>query len=109
MRLPSFFTISSNTDAGQVQAVTSSVANVTLNRGVYKIAAMNVDLLWKLGSTDVTTSTGSFLGTSDQEVIRVESNSTKFSFIRTAAATADGKINIVPVELFSLPEGDYRV
>lgn len=102
------FTISSNSDAGTVTAVTSAVGSTTLAKGLYKIAAVNVDFLWKLGSTNVSVSTGAYLASGDQEVIRVDADSTKLSWIRATHASADGQINIVPVEIYEIPGQDYR-
>lgn len=106
-RLLSFYTISSNTDPGAVTACTAAATTQSIAKGIYKLAAMGSDLLWKLGSVAVTTTTGAYLAAGDQEVIHVLT-ATSISFIRTAAATADGNINIVPIELFDTPTGDYR-
>lgn len=108
-QLINFFTISSNTDPGLVSAVTAAAGFVAaLPRGLYKIAAMDVDLLWKLGPADVTAATGSFLAAGDQEVIVVKEQTLRLSWIRAAAATDDGEINIVPVEIFDVPGQDLR-
>lgn len=106
--LNNFYTISDNTDVGAVTAVTAVVASVTLAGGLYKIAAMGTPLLWKLGSTNVTAATGSYLAAGDQEVIYVAADNTKLSFIRSADATADGQINYVPVAILEFPNGDLR-
>lgn len=106
--LTNFFTISDNTDTGVATAVTAVVASVTLAGGLYKIAAMGTPLLWKLGSTNVTNATGSYLAAGDQEVIYVAADNTKLSFIRSADATADGQINYVPVAIWEFPGGDLR-
>jgi hypothetical protein len=102
------FTISSNADPGVVDTVTAVVASATLNAGVYKIAAMGTPIMWKLGSTDVTTTTGSYLAAGDQEVIFIEADSTKLSWIRSSDATADGYINYVPIQIVEIPGRDYR-
>ena len=102
------FTISSDADPGTCIATTAAVASVTLAKGVYKIAAVRTDMQWKLGPTNVTVNTGAFLGAGDQEVIRVGAAGTKLSFIRQDYATNDGKINIVPIEIYELPGQDYR-
>lgn len=107
-KLTNYFTISSDTDTGTVSACTAAAASATLAAGVYKVAAMGTPMLWKLGPTNVTTSTGSYLASGDQEVIYVEVDNTKLSWIRSPDATADGNINYVPVQLVDLPGRDYR-
>lgn len=104
-----FFAISNNTDTGSVTAVTAAAASVTVtSAGIYKIAAMGQPILWKLGSTNVTTSTGSYLAAGDQEIILVDTANTKLSFIRSPDATADTKINLVPMQIFEVPGRDMR-
>lgn len=107
-KLISPYTISSNADPGVVAAVSATPASTTLPSGLYKIGAMSVDLLWKLGSVNVSNSTGSFLAAGDQEVILILTGSTKLSYVRTAGATADGQINIVPVQIYEVPGRDLR-
>jgi hypothetical protein len=80
---------------GVVIPTTAVVDDVTLDYGWYKIAAMGEPLLWKLGPTDVTVTTGSYLAAGDQELISVLADGTKFSFILSSEAAADGEINIV--------------
>lgn len=96
-------TQSDNANPGQVLDVTDVVDDVTLNYGYYKIAAMTVGLLWKKGSADVTVTTGSFLGANDQEVIFIEADNTKLSYIRDPGATENGRINIIFVNITEIP------
>lgn len=84
-----------NTNPGTVVPTTAVVDDVTLAYGWYKIAAMGEPLLWKLGSTDVTVVTGSYLAAGDQELISVLADNTKLSFILSSEAAGDGEINIV--------------
>jgi hypothetical protein len=107
-RLMNYYTISSNADPGVTDTVTAVVDSVVLNGGLYKIAAQGSPLNWKLGSTDVTATTGAYLAAGDQEVIYVSADNTKLSWIRASDATADGYINYVPVLLMELPGGDLR-
>lgn len=109
-KIINFFTQSSAAagDAGSVSAVTAAAGSTTLAKGLYKIAAMDADLLWRLGATDVTNVTGSFLAAGDQEILVIEADDTKLSWIRTASASDDGSINIVPVKAVQLPGGDLR-
>lgn len=107
-RLMNYYTISSNADPGVTDTATAVVDSVTLNAGLYKIAAQGTPVNWKMGSTDVTAATGSYLAAGDQEVIYVIADNTKLSWIRSSDATADGYFNYVPVMLVDLPGGDLR-
>lgn len=95
-------------NAGTIDTVSSVVGTRSLDKGLYKIAAINVDLLWRLGATNVTQSTGSFLAANDQEIIEVLTDATNISFIYAAHETANGQINIVPVVIREIPGEDLR-
>lgn len=103
-----------DTDLGDVQAVTNAVGSVELPGGYYKIVPMGTNLLWKIGPTDVTVSTGSYLADGDQEIIFVPSdtsfplNGEKLSFIRSANTTVDGQINITVINVREIPAQDAR-
>jgi len=100
------FSLVDDTETGDVYAVTAAAASQTLDPGIYKIAAMGSPLLWKLGPTDVTTATGSYLAAGDQELIKVPgvpgTDTVDISYILSSDASGDGEINIVLVNLYEI-------
>ncbi len=103
------FAIVDETNLGVVDACGAVVGSQpALEPGIYKIAAMGEPLLWKIGATDVTVSTGSYLAAGDQEVIKVPgipgTDTVKLSYIQSADGSGtDGEINIVLIHLFEVP------
>lgn len=100
------FTVANETETGDVYAVTAVVASQTLQPGIYKIAAMGTPLLWKLGATDVTVTTGSYLAAGDQELIKVPgvpgTDTVKISYIASSDSSGDGEINIAYCHLYEV-------
>lgn len=95
-------------NAGVIATVTSTANTTALDKGWYKIAALNGDLLWRIGATNVTQSTGSFLAEGDQELIEILADATNISYIYPAHEAADGQINIVPIVIREVPGEDGR-
>lgn len=92
-----------------IQVTAGAVAaSTTLAKGYYLIASESVALKWKLGATDVTVATGSFLAGGDQVIIFVPTDATKLSFIRVAAETADGFMAINSAVFKELSTEDFR-
>lgn len=96
-------------DVGQVSSVTASEGTINIaTGGHYKIAAMGTSLLWKLGSTAVTITSGSYLADGDQENIYVPDGGETLRFIRSTNSTADGEINLVVTNIREIPGVDPR-
>lgn len=96
-------------DPGQDIPVTAAGASVSLPSGLYKLAAIGGDLRWRLGAS-VTSTTGSFLGAKDQELVHVPGfrGSAQTLYIVKDPDGDDGRANIVPVVVFEIPEHDAR-
>jgi len=104
---PTGVTIPSGSGAGASDETTVP-DSIPLPIGMWKIAAMGQPVLWRLGSTAITVGEGSFLGASDQEIIFIPANAS-LRYIVSAQGTANGEINVVPVEIREFPNGDLRL
>lgn len=96
-------------DVGQVSSVTGTEGTIAIaTGGHYKIAAMGQPLLWKLGSTAVTITSGSYLAAGDQENIYVPDGGDTLRFILSSDSGGDGEINLVVTNIREIPGVDPR-
>jgi hypothetical protein len=99
-RQPLFLSSAAAAD-GQYVDVTSGFGtptNVTLNRGIYCLTAVGVDITFAIGASGSLTGTnGAHLPSGDTRLIVIKANNTNFTCCLAPGGTTAGKLNIALV------------